>query len=180
LGAAQLDPAVRDRHAQWLRQQQSADGGFAGREGESDPYYTAFALRGLWVLGELDPGTGAAAASFLRGRLHRRESIIDLISLIFAAAICEMAVGEVVIPDDDPTWREKVASLLDGLRTSDGGFAKTPEGRAGSTYQTPVPADTWRFGPPSDRESTQPLPQSERSGPSVASSRMFIARRSSF
>jgi geranylgeranyl transferase type-2 subunit beta len=136
LGAAQLDPAVRDRHSQWLRQQQSADGGFAGREGESDPYYTAFALRGLWVLGELDPGTGAAAASFLRGRLHRRESIIDLISLIFAAAICEMAVGEVVIPDDDPTWREKVASLLDGLRTSDGGFAKTPEGRAGSTYQT--------------------------------------------
>jgi geranylgeranyl transferase type-2 subunit beta len=106
LGAAQLDSAVRSRHAQWLREQQGSDGGFAGREGESDPYYTAFALRGLWVLGELDPDNGAAAAGFLRGRLNRRESIIDLISLIFAAAICEMAVGEVVIPDDDATWRQ--------------------------------------------------------------------------
>lgn len=136
LGAAELDPDVRQRHAKWLREQQSAGGGFAGREGESDPYYTAFALRGLWVFGELDAETGAAAASFLRSRLTQRESIIDLISLIFGAAICEMAVGEVVLPDDDVAWRHNVASLLASLRTDDGGFAKTPEGRAGSTYQT--------------------------------------------
>lgn len=136
LGAAQLDPAMRQHHAGWLQRQQSSNGGFAGREGESDPYYTAFALRGLWVLGELDAKTGAAAASFLRQRLTSRESIIDLISLIFAAAICEMAVGEVVLPDDDLSWRQNVAALLAGLRTDDGGFAKTPEGRAGSTYQT--------------------------------------------
>ena len=79
---------------------------------------------------------GSAAASFLRRRLTERESIIDLISLIFGAAICEMAVGEVVLPDDDVAWRHNVASLLASLRTDDGGFAKTPEGRAGSTYQT--------------------------------------------
>ncbi len=47
-----------------------------------------------------------------------------------------MAVGEVVLPDDDLAWRDNVASLLASLRTEDGGFAKTPEGRAGSTYQT--------------------------------------------
>lgn len=136
LGAAQLDSDLRGRHASWLRSQQSSDGGFAGREGESDPYYTAFALRGLWVLGELDPKTGAAAAVFLRQRLTAKESIIDLMSLIFAAAVCEIAVGEVVLPDDDDTWRKNVAALLANLRTADGGFAKTPEGRAGSTYQT--------------------------------------------
>ncbi len=136
LGAAATEADWRDRHAEWLRAQQASDGGFGGREGESDPYYTAFALRALWVLGQLDDATGAAAAEFLRSRLSERESIIDLISLIFASAIVEMAVGEVVLPDDDTAWRGNVASLLNSLRTDDGGFAKTPEGRAGSTYQT--------------------------------------------
>jgi geranylgeranyl transferase type-2 subunit beta len=136
LGASEFDPELRERHAGWLRRQQRPDGGFAGREGESDPYYTAFALRGLWILDSLDQTTGNRAATFLRGRLSHKESIIDLISLIFAAAICEMAVGEVVISDDDVAWRENVAKLLASLRTDDGGFAKTPEGRAGSTYQT--------------------------------------------
>ena len=136
IGAANLEPAIRQQHAQWLLAQQRPDGGFAGREGESDPYYTAFALRGLLVLGALDQAVGERAAGFLRQRLTHRESIIDLISLIFAAAICELAVGAVVIEDDDDAWRGNVATLLAALRTKDGGFAKTPEGRAGSTYQT--------------------------------------------
>ena len=136
IGASQLDPSIRQLHAKWLVAQQRADGGFAGREGESDPYYTAFALRALWILESLDESIGARAAAFLRQRMTERESIIDLISLIFGAAICEMAVGAVVIDDDDQSWRENVARLLSSLRTSDGGFAKSPEGRAGSTYQT--------------------------------------------
>jgi geranylgeranyl transferase type-2 subunit beta len=136
LGAANFDPPIATRHVEWLRRQQRRDGGFAGREGESDCYYTAFALRSLWILGQLDRQTGAAAADFLRSRLTRRESMIDMISLIFAAAVCELAVGEVVIADDDAPWRDNVAGLLASLRTDDGGFAKTPEGRAGSTYQS--------------------------------------------
>jgi geranylgeranyl transferase type-2 subunit beta len=136
LGASQLDGALRQRHADWLHTQHRPDGGFAGREGESDPYYTAFALRTLWILDALDETTGKRAGGFLRQRLTKKESIIDLISLIFAAAICELSVGEIVIPDEDVAWRENVAALLSSLRTDDGGFAKTPEGRAGSTYQT--------------------------------------------
>jgi len=38
IGASQLDPSLRSQHAQWLIAQQREDGGFAGREGESDPY----------------------------------------------------------------------------------------------------------------------------------------------
>ncbi len=136
LGAAHLDPAIRTKHADWLRSQQRHDGGFAGREGESDPYYTAFALRALWILDAIDEPLGRRAGGFLRTRLGKKESIIDLISLIFAAAICELAAGEIVIGDDDLAWRKNVADLLASLRTDDGGFAKTPEGRAGSTYQT--------------------------------------------
>jgi geranylgeranyl transferase type-2 subunit beta len=136
LGAEGIDESIRKRHSDWLVQQQRPDGGFAGREGESDPYYTAFALRGLWIVDALDTEIASRAAVFLRTRLSRKESIIDLISLIFAAAICELATGVVVISDDDENWRTNVASLLAELRTADGGFAKTPEGRAGSTYQT--------------------------------------------
>ncbi|TWT56573.1 prenyltransferase/squalene oxidase repeat-containing protein [Allorhodopirellula solitaria] len=136
LGAAMLPSKQRDTHAQWLLAQQGADGGFAGREGASDPYYTAFALRSLWILERLDASVAERAGQFLRQRLSHRDSVIDLISLIFGAAILEMAAGEIVISDEDTTWRENVAGMLGELRCSDGGFAKTPEGRAGSTYQT--------------------------------------------
>ncbi|KAA1261646.1 Prenyltransferase and squalene oxidase repeat protein [Rubripirellula obstinata] len=135
IGAATLDPELKSKHGDWLVAQQRPDGGFAGREGESDPYYTAFALRGLWILDRIDADIARRSAEFLRGRMQKRDSIIDLISLIFAAAICELSVGEVVLADDDD-WRINVARLLGSLRTEDGGFAKTPEGRAGSTYQT--------------------------------------------
>lgn len=140
LGASNIDPKLVKLHQSWLRSQQATDGGFAGREGGCDPYYTAFALRALWVTGALDAEIAAQAGTFLRARLEQRESIIDMISLIFGAAICEMSVGEVVIPDvesdSESNWRKNVANLLESLRTQDGGYAKTPEGRAGSTYQT--------------------------------------------
>ena len=140
LGAASLDRSLIQTHTTWLRSQQAEDGGFAGREGDCDPYYTAFALRALWVTAGLDAPIAEQSGKFLRDRLQNRESIIDMISLIFAAAICEMSVGEVVLPDEesnqDHSWRGKVALLLESLRTSDGGYAKTPEGKAGSTYQT--------------------------------------------
>lgn len=140
LGAANLDSEALKKHTVWLRSRQADDGGYAGREGDCDPYYTAFALRALWVAGDLDLEIAQRAGRFLRARLHQRDSIIDMISLIFAAAICEMSVGEVVLADEEDdsqtNWKVNVAALLESLRTPDGGYAKTPEGRAGSTYQT--------------------------------------------
>ena len=135
-GMQNVDPSLRQLHATWLLQQQRLDGGFAGREGESDPYYTAFALRSLLILDALSEEVANDAAEFLRTRLTRREGIVDLISLIFGAAICEMAGGAQVIQDGQTQWVDNLVQLLRSLRTDDGGFAKSPEGRAGSTYQT--------------------------------------------
>lgn len=135
-GMQNVDPSVRQLHATWLLQQQRPDGGFAGREGESDPYYTAFALRSLLILDVLSEEVANDAAEFLRTRLTRREGIVDLISLIFGAAICEMAGGVQVVQDGQTQWVDNLVQLLRSLRTDDGGFAKSPEGRAGSTYQT--------------------------------------------
>lgn len=134
-GAASLSPSTLDIHREFLRSRQRPDGGWAGREGSSDPYYTAFALRGLWICGGLDAAVAGKAADFFRGKLQSHQSVVDLMSLIFGAAILEIAASQTVIGDDGP-WADRVAALMSTMRTGDGGFAKTPEGRAGSTYQT--------------------------------------------
>lgn len=136
LGAATLPPELRTRQLQYLLAQQRPDGGFAGREGGSDPYYTGFALRALMVLGELRPEPAQRAAGFLASRLTGREGIVDLISLVFAAAVVELGAGVDVLAEAPADWPQNLANLLETYRRDDGGYAKSPEGRAGSTYQT--------------------------------------------
>ena len=50
-GAAGLDTGARETVCAALRALQGADGGFAGLDGRSDPYYTLFAWLGLRALG---------------------------------------------------------------------------------------------------------------------------------
>jgi geranylgeranyl transferase type-2 subunit beta len=64
-GASLIDPQIRQCHGSWLLSQQRGDGGFAGREGASDPYYTAFALRGLLVVDGIDQDVASAGIRFL-------------------------------------------------------------------------------------------------------------------
>src|SRR5262245_52550386 len=65
-GIAELPEALRARHATYLLAVQRDDGGFAGREGSSDLYYTGFALRSLAILGKLYGPVAERAAAFLR------------------------------------------------------------------------------------------------------------------
>lgn len=135
-GAAQLPDNARTRHGQWVLAQQRRDGGFAGREGDSDLYYTAFGLRTLMILGLLDGSPAEAAAAFLRGRLGGREGVVDLLSLLMAAKMLELAADIDVFASADPGYATAVAEIFESLRRDDGGYAKSDEGRAGSTYQT--------------------------------------------
>ena len=64
-GLGALPDALRDRHRRYLISSQNADGGFSGREGASDLYYTGFALRGLAICGGLAGETATRAAEFL-------------------------------------------------------------------------------------------------------------------
>ena len=50
-------------------------------------YYSGFALRSLMILGVLDGAPAERASDILRSRLDKRESIIDLISLVFGLFI---------------------------------------------------------------------------------------------
>jgi geranylgeranyl transferase type-2 subunit beta len=136
IGAAALPAAVRQRHTNYLINQQQADGGFGGREGSSDPYYTGFAVRALLLLGALDEKIATRCGDFLATRFRGHEGIIDLISLVFAAAVLEVGSGVEVLSDAPEDWTKKLGDLLETYRRDDGGYAKSPEGRAGSTYQT--------------------------------------------
>ena len=135
-GIGRLPDEIRERHACYLKRAQRPDGGFAGREGPSDLYYTGFALRGLAITGELYGDLAEKAASFLKGRLTGRESIVDFLSLVYGAMLIESASGLKVFADAPPNWREAVAHTLEKLRRDDGGYAKSAEGMASSTYHT--------------------------------------------
>ncbi|MCX7428297.1 MAG: hypothetical protein NTW96_22040 [Planctomycetia bacterium] len=64
-GMAGLPEEARRRHAAYLAAAQGNDGGFAGRQGPGDCYYTSFALRALTLLDALDDRTAARAGKFL-------------------------------------------------------------------------------------------------------------------
>ena len=78
-----LPEEIRQRHADWVWAKQNGDGGWAGREGISDPYYTSFALRTLAITGQLYGDRAEEAANFLRSRLNQQETVVDLAALIF-------------------------------------------------------------------------------------------------
>src|SRR5205823_3344709 len=80
-GLARAPAAFRERHTAYLRAAQNADGGWSGREGGSDLYYTAFGLRGLAMLDSLAPAVTERAAAFLRHSLTQQASVVDFFSL---------------------------------------------------------------------------------------------------
>jgi len=156
---ARLPEATRRRHGDFLVAAQRPDGGFAGREGDSDLYYTSFALRSLAMLGRLEGATAERAASYLEAQLPEQPSMVDTASLIYSAALMDLATGVDLLDKAGPDWVDEVVDRLNQLRRDDGGYAKSPQGSAGSTYQTflvllcrqllrydePAPDDVLRF-----------------------------------
>jgi geranylgeranyl transferase type-2 subunit beta len=158
-GTARLPEAVRNRHADFLLAAQNPDGGFSGRDGGSDLYYTGFALRGLAVLGALTPEACRRAATFLRASLSRQADVVDLFSLLYSCLLVQTAGGIDVLANSAADWPERVAALLDSFSTADGGYARAAGATGSSTYITflvglcrqllgrslPAPAEVCRF-----------------------------------
>ena len=136
-GAMRLPEGVRRRHTGFLLQAQQDDGGFAGRAGPSDLYYTGFGLRGLVLLGGLTDAVARRAAGFLQARLDRpRMPSIDALSLVYSSVLLELTCG---IDVYGAAGRDRLGSLnetLNPLRRDDGGYAKTERSGHSSTYHT--------------------------------------------
>jgi geranylgeranyl transferase type-2 subunit beta len=135
-GLGSLPDWQREMHARYLLASQQPDGGFAGREGGSDLYYTSFGLRGLALLGELHGETAQRAAAFVKSRLNGEVPIVDFLSLIYSAAQLDLSAGIDVFSDAPAGWQQNVGAALERLRRDDGGYAKGEEGQYSSLYHT--------------------------------------------
>jgi geranylgeranyl transferase type-2 subunit beta len=135
-GVGQLPADQRQIHTDYFLNAQRDDGGFAGRMGGSDLYYTSFGLRALSILGQLYGPVAESAAAFLKQEMKSHQTIVDFFSLFYAANLLKVSAGVDVFEDSDVDWQSNVANFLDTLRREDGGYAKAPQGHAGSTYHT--------------------------------------------
>jgi geranylgeranyl transferase type-2 subunit beta len=135
-GVEGLPEVLRQRQASYLAGRQNADGGFSGREGESDLYYTGFALRGLSVLNELTPEICTNASQFLRDCMNRQTSVVDFYSFLYSCVLIQATSGVDVLEGSNADWPARVAAELDKFRTKDGGYNKSPGASSGSTYHT--------------------------------------------
>ena len=135
-GAMRLPEEVRRRHAPFLADAQDQDGGFPGRQGPSDLYYTGFALRGLALLGGLSESMAGEASRFLKQRLGGRMPSIDFLSLVFSAVLLEATSGIDVFAAAGRDRKSTVTDMLKRFRRDDGGYAKTDAGAHSSTYHT--------------------------------------------
>jgi geranylgeranyl transferase type-2 subunit beta len=133
-GVERLPAEVRERNTRYLLEAQNPDGGFSGREGGSDLYYTGFALRSLAVLQALNPDVCGRAADFLRTKLMGSAGVVDFFSLVVSCSLVPIGGGPDVLADAPPDWRGRVAAMLETFRTPDGGYGKTPGAPHGSTY----------------------------------------------
>jgi len=146
---------TRERHRAYLTAAQNADGGFAGREGESDPYYTAFALWALSILGALTPEIAKRATTFLDANLDRAKNLVDFFSLMHGYRLAQTAMPLAESSDATRLWLDLVAVALQSCRTPDGGYGRVPDLREGSTYATFLAVLAYE-------EIDRPLPEPEK------------------
>lgn len=133
-GVERLPADLRERNAAYLLEAQNPDGGFSGREGGSDLYYTGFALRSLAVLKALNPQVCGRAGEYLRGKLTGSAGVVDFFSLVVSCYLVPLGGGPDVLADAPADWRERVAATLETFRSPDGGYGKAPSAPHGSTY----------------------------------------------
>lgn len=133
---ADLPADVCSRTAKYLSARQNPDGGFPGRDGESDLYYTGFGLRGLAALDALTPEIGERAIAYLRGCLARQTSVVDFFSFLYASLLLQASGCGDVLANSPPDWPERVSVMLDSFRTEDGGYNKNQGAKSASTYHT--------------------------------------------
>lgn len=135
-GLEKLPPSSLEKHRTFILAQQQADGGFSGREGDSDLYYTGFAVRSLGILGGVENQQCIELSSYLKQFHIEKLSTIDLLSWLYCALIIQASGGEDLLTGASDNWNTQISQNLERLRTPDGGYAKSEQGALGSTYHT--------------------------------------------
>lgn len=135
-GAQRLPAELSARNAAYLAECQHPDGGFAGRRGTSDLYYTGFAVRGLALVGGLTKQRAQGVAAFLGSQLDRSLPPVDFLSLVFTSLLVEAMFGSDVFAAAGRDPAAAVEQFTARYRRADGGYAKSDRSATSSTYQT--------------------------------------------
>lgn len=135
-GLSRMEASRRERHRSFILSCQQSDGGFGGREGDSDLYYTSFGVRSLGMLGGMSTDEAQSVGRFLAGFDRKELGVIDLMNWLYTALAVQVFGGGDLLEDEEPDWPERIADKLQRIRTTDGGYAKSEEGAAGSTYHS--------------------------------------------
>jgi geranylgeranyl transferase type-2 subunit beta len=126
----------RGARRQYILSFQRDDGGFAGREGDSDLYYTSFAVRALDLLGGLTISEAQRVGRFLEITRRRQTNVVDLLSWLYAATVTQWAGGPELLAKANDAWADQLSTALEQFRAADGGYSKKPQGAQGSTYHS--------------------------------------------
>ncbi len=127
--------AVRD----FLRRQLAPDGGFQGRDGQSDLYYTVFGLEASLALDARIPCD--RVANYV-GCFGTGESL-DFVHLACLAR-CRADLSEVRGQAVDARTRDDMAKRLQSYRTGDGGFSAAAHAERGTAYGCFLALGTWQ------------------------------------
>jgi geranylgeranyl transferase type-2 subunit beta len=144
-GLSFMDDDRRARHRDFIMKAQQDDGGFGGREGDSDLYYTSFAVRTLGMLGGMSVEECNGVASFLREFPWRNLGVVDLMNWLYTALAVQAFGGPDLMDGEPEDWPSHLGPTLEAVRTKDGGYAKTTQGASGSTYHTFLVALTYEL-----------------------------------
>lgn len=136
-GTSLLPSGLRVRQAEFLPRAQAPTGGFRGREGGADLYYTSFAARAFELLGTTPAGLAQETLAFVERTASTAPSLSDVVSeLEIRRAFSPAGNGSIVaVGLCRKERRARLLARVDAHRTPDGGYRRTPDGGA-STYGT--------------------------------------------
>ncbi len=110
----------------YVRSQQNPDGGFRDRDGESDLYYSCFAIDALTAL--QTPLPEEELASFLATKLASADG------LDFVHLCCLARAFSALTKRPAPALLAPVFDRIEAYRTADGGYNQSDDADSGSAY----------------------------------------------
>ena len=133
-GMLQETSERRDRFRAYFLAAHDQNGGFRGRKGSGDLYYSAFAVRGLFLLGMLDDEKLLTRLSgFLEKERHRNDlSPAEILSWTFCASLANTVQGKELLPEQ----MIPLCHRWERFRCADGCFAASETSTLSSTYTT--------------------------------------------
>jgi len=161
-GTALLPGAFTEPHRAYIERCMLPQGGFAGRRGGADIYYTAFGLRAAALLGVGSPGFWERAGSFVVQAGTRAAGTVECFSTLAAARPVLERAGEHSSSLLKASLTEAARPVLDDL--SRGGPSAESPGREPTLYGTFLAMHCWGM-------IGQPMPDGDEAA------RFVLARR---